>query len=243
MGRKKSIDSLLRRIPRTQRSVIMSESFLLQESRQYVGHCLLWWGPNGNGYVSDISKAQRYTREEAISANQSRHTDIPWPASLVESQIFFAADMQLFNAKDSWNLNEVHKAPDEALFYIQQKHTYNGNDFLFLTSSESHTLTPDVNQAGLFDKQKILQIASTTQSFNAWPCSIIQEKQRPVVHLHSFSGTNLQEVLLQHEIELYQPKTPSPQRITYRCAGCGRIMSSSQMRMGSCVNCGTDNRP
>lgn len=40
-----------------------------------------WWRPNGRGYTTDINRAGRYTREEAIAHSKSRdqHAGQPLP--------------------------------------------------------------------------------------------------------------------------------------------------------------------
>jgi hypothetical protein len=53
-------------------------AYYLQDTRGYVGNCPLWWGPNGNGYTTDLRKAHRYTLAEAFAQHRSRDSDIPW---------------------------------------------------------------------------------------------------------------------------------------------------------------------
>lgn len=43
----------------------------------YVGNAILWWGINSRGYTTDITKAGKYTKEEAEKIIQ-RPQDIAW---------------------------------------------------------------------------------------------------------------------------------------------------------------------
>jgi len=43
--------------------------FFMQDNRQMVGDCIMWWGEGGNGYVTDIGRAKRFTLKEAVSQN------------------------------------------------------------------------------------------------------------------------------------------------------------------------------
>lgn len=67
--------------------------YYVQDSRNYVGNAVLWWGLNGNGYVTDLSKAQKYTFEQIQKFNP-RETDIIWEAEHVEKAIGQYVDMQ-----------------------------------------------------------------------------------------------------------------------------------------------------
>ncbi|MES2319957.1 MAG: hypothetical protein V4631_20955 [Pseudomonadota bacterium] len=60
--------------------------FYLQDSRSYVGNDLLFWSKDGKGYTTDVSKAQVYSREQALAQHQSRETDIPWPKAYIDAK-------------------------------------------------------------------------------------------------------------------------------------------------------------
>lgn len=72
----------------------MTQLFYLQDSRSYVGNNVLWWAKGGNGYTTDLSKAQLYTKEEAVAQHEMRETDIPWPAEYIYAKSRPAVDMQ-----------------------------------------------------------------------------------------------------------------------------------------------------
>ncbi|UGQ44937.1 hypothetical protein [Massilia endophytica] len=68
--------------------------FYLQDSRSYVGNDMLFWAKDGNGYTTDISKAQVYSKADAVARHQIRETDIPWPKSYIDAKTRPAVDMQ-----------------------------------------------------------------------------------------------------------------------------------------------------
>ena len=71
-----------------------TEGFYLQDSRSYTGNDMMFWAKGGNGYVTDIDKAQIYTEEEAVRMNEARPTDIPWPVAYINARWRPAVDMQ-----------------------------------------------------------------------------------------------------------------------------------------------------
>lgn len=68
--------------------------FYLQDSRSYVGNDVLWWATGGNGYTTDLSKAQTYSRDDVQRMHNSRQTDIPWPKAYIDGKTRPAVDMQ-----------------------------------------------------------------------------------------------------------------------------------------------------
>lgn len=72
----------------------MADLFYLQDSRSYVGNDMLFWGKDGNGYTTDLRKAEVYTREEAQAQHDSRPSDIPWPKDYIDAKTRPACDMQ-----------------------------------------------------------------------------------------------------------------------------------------------------
>lgn len=71
-----------------------ADEFYLQDSRDYVGNDMLFWGIKGNGYTTDMRKAQVYTKAEAVAQHQRRETDIPWPKAYIDARTRPAVDMQ-----------------------------------------------------------------------------------------------------------------------------------------------------
>lgn len=68
--------------------------FYVQDSRQYVGNCPLWWCPDGAGYTTRLDKAGKYTSDAAMSQHRARGTDIPWPCEQIDALRRPTVDMQ-----------------------------------------------------------------------------------------------------------------------------------------------------
>ena len=74
--------------------------YYVQDSRSYVGNAVLWHGIGGNGYVTDLSKAHKYSYDE-IQKFYPRETDIVWESSYVENNIKQYVDSQYLNQEYS----------------------------------------------------------------------------------------------------------------------------------------------
>ena len=77
--------------------------YYVQDSRNYVGNSILWWGLGGNGYVTQLKDAQKYTKAEILkSFSDGRETDIIWRASHVEANIRTHVDAQYLQREYSY---------------------------------------------------------------------------------------------------------------------------------------------
>jgi hypothetical protein len=72
----------------------VSDQFYLQDSRSFVGNDVVWWALSGNGYTTDLRKAQTYSKEEAQQMHNARETDIPWPKEYIDQKWRPAVDFQ-----------------------------------------------------------------------------------------------------------------------------------------------------
>lgn len=77
------------------RPLVDDALYYIQDSRSYVGNCVLWWRASGAGYACDIDDAGKYPGAEARSL---RDTDIPWPADFVLARVARYVDMQRLRA-------------------------------------------------------------------------------------------------------------------------------------------------
>ena len=75
-----------------------SEKELFYIQNGYVGNDILWWGLGSCGYTADITKAQKYTREEILNY-LDRKEDKIWLASHVEKNIKQHIDAQYLDSK------------------------------------------------------------------------------------------------------------------------------------------------
>lgn len=78
-----------------------TEGFYLQDSRSYVGNDMMFWAKGGNGYTTDIDKAQIYTRDEAVKMHTARPSDKPWPVAYINARWRPAVDMQYCKIADA----------------------------------------------------------------------------------------------------------------------------------------------
>lgn len=57
-------------------------SYYIQDKRQVVGNCALWWAAGSQGYTCELGSAGVFSGTEASAM---RETDIPWPVDVVRS--------------------------------------------------------------------------------------------------------------------------------------------------------------
>jgi hypothetical protein len=65
--------------------------FYVQDTRQFVGNCVLWWCPDGQGYTCKIDQAGRYTAAQCVGM---RDTDRPWRCEVVDAVVVRHVDAQ-----------------------------------------------------------------------------------------------------------------------------------------------------
>jgi len=66
-------------------AVIRPEAdYYVQDNRQIVGNCVLWWGIESKGYVCDLDKAGVY---KGVEVARMRDTDVPWPVDVVLANV------------------------------------------------------------------------------------------------------------------------------------------------------------
>jgi hypothetical protein len=71
------------------------EMYYIQDTRGYVGNCVLWWQLKNSGYTTNIDLAEKYTKEEMLDiCLNGRETDVPWIASHIEENLTRHVDMQ-----------------------------------------------------------------------------------------------------------------------------------------------------
>lgn len=78
----------------------MTDQFYLQDNRSYVGNDVLFWR-DGGGYTTDLSKAEIFTKQDALRQNQCRETDVPWPKEYMDAKTRPAVDVQYVNIKEA----------------------------------------------------------------------------------------------------------------------------------------------
>lgn len=58
--------------------------YYVEDTRQIVGNCVLWWAKESRGYTCELSEAGLYTREQVL---RMRDTDRPWPREIAEAAV------------------------------------------------------------------------------------------------------------------------------------------------------------
>lgn len=60
-----------------------AQLYYLQDARQFVGNCVLWWRLGG-GYTTEIKDAELFPAEKLRSL---RDTDVPWAQEIVMAAV------------------------------------------------------------------------------------------------------------------------------------------------------------
>ena len=75
----------------------MPEDLYYIQTRGPVGNCVLWWGIEGKGYVCDLDRAGKYSRQEAESIVKGRpDVDKAWRCEDIDRLSVRHFDMQKF---------------------------------------------------------------------------------------------------------------------------------------------------
>ncbi len=71
----------------------MTRLYYLQDTRNVVGNCALWWGKGRSGYVTDLRKAHVFNESEK-RATSTRDTDKWWRKDTIDAFIDHTIDVQ-----------------------------------------------------------------------------------------------------------------------------------------------------
>ena len=206
--------------------------FYLQDSRSHVGDGLTFWGKDRRGYVTDLDKAELFTKEQAIS---HRDTDIPWPKDYIDARAHYGVDCQLMDEAAS----DVQLVSG-CRVYVQAPGDWNGNDVYWIGFGKVQ-ITADLGRAASIPiEQAREQLADHLDSGfrKLWSADYIDAIRRRLVWR--------QDVDLKEALRGTGIKLPKPQRVremVFNCGGCGRFISDRQRFQYDCLNCGADNRP
>lgn len=121
-------------------------------------------------------------------------------------------------------------------FYLQDSRSYCGNDVMWWAQVGGYTT--DLSKARIYTKDEAVRQHKDRETDIPWPKSYIDQKTRPTVDMQYI---NRDEALAGTGIVLIKPARPRKE--TYRCNGCGRLMTAHQYYGDDCKHCGTNNRP
>lgn len=71
--------------------------FYVQDTRQYVGNCMVWWRGDNNGYTCDIREARIFSKGDAkqiCKRKRSERTKKMWSKEYIDKRISHHIDMQ-----------------------------------------------------------------------------------------------------------------------------------------------------
>ncbi len=72
-----------------------SNKFYIQDKRQYIGNSIAWWAKGGNGYTTNIDRAEIFTKEDAVElATDGSGKYRAWSCDHVNEHISRHVDMQ-----------------------------------------------------------------------------------------------------------------------------------------------------
>lgn len=75
--------------------------FYLQDKRQYVGNCILFWSIGG-GYTTNVKKAEKFSKEAAFKQHKCRpDIDIPIPCEYIDKRTMITVDCQYVRVKEA----------------------------------------------------------------------------------------------------------------------------------------------
>lgn len=199
--------------------------FYLQDAREhaYVGDGLAFHCKAGAGYATDLDKAQLWTLEDAVKANQMRSTDIPWPKDYIDARAHRGVDCQYLKANEP----DARVTPGCRIVFQVPGH-WNGNDVYWVYAAGG--------RGPVFDHAVDVEYIHALE-YTPWPLDYVRTKARRLVHRQNVST---KEALRGTGIKLFKEKLYKPP--TCRCEHCGRFISDGD-RFVPCPNCGGDNAP
>ncbi|MFK3794779.1 hypothetical protein [Pseudomonas sp. NPDC088444] len=206
----------------------MADQFYLQDSRSYVGDNLTFWAKDGQGYVTDLDKAEVFTAEQATS---HRDTDVPWPKTYIDARSHIGVDHQYLRLEDA-----AEQLVSGCPCVLQVVGEWNGNDMVFARKVIGRTA--DFSQAAQVSKEQAEALGNDPAEITLWPAAYVEQKTRRVVRRDRLA---IKEALRGTGIKLAKPK--KPREMMFNCHGCGRFISDRQRFHHDCLNCGADNRP
>lgn len=186
------------------------ELFYLRDSRSNVGSSAMFWAIKG-GYTSDLSKAEKFTRERAVSQYNIRETDIPVRCDLADANAYRAVDMQ----------NLPDECATDDLLYLVIKNRFDGNNVLFIGGS--HNKSHDLSLIQPVTKEIAYQAIEQDRQITCYPVSAIESIARPVVNA-DLIDTSM--VLRKAKIKMVKVKRYRPTKglTRHNCPECGRIV-------------------
>jgi len=67
--------------------------YYIQDKRQHVGNCVMFWAHEGHGYTCEFEEAGLFLGEDS-RVHSDRDTDVPWPVMAVRAARVAHVDAQ-----------------------------------------------------------------------------------------------------------------------------------------------------
>lgn len=190
----------------------MSQLFYLRDSRTNVGSTCLFWAKDGCGYTSDLDKAHAYTLEEAQRKFNSRHTDVPLAARLVDELARERVDCQYLPAAGE------KAGCDE--YVISPKGRWDGNDVYWLTFD---MFSVNYKSAVVFSYRRALERINEL----GIEANIYAKAEIDAIARRTFQVANINERKMITAAGIRKPKRKRPRQTTGKtrgnCPHCGAI--------------------
>lgn len=187
----------------------MSRIFIMACLRDNVGSNTAFHASEGRGYITDIDKAEKYTKEEAQRYwDGAREFDLPLDFKQVEAQAIYKVDMQFIP-----NSTVIDGLGKYAAF---KKGRYDGNDVYWM--ADNGEVTTD------FSKAHVLNYP-LDNDFISIPYFLAECRQR-----RTFDHSKINKRKMVQGAGLVTPKHIKRQsrrvenaKKMFNCEGCGRI--------------------
>lgn len=89
--------------------------YYIQDTRSFIGNCVVFWGPDGNGYTTDLRRAGKYSFEEAMRQHFMRETDLPWLCDEIDTLRRATVDQQDMRSRSTQQASLRRKATQRGI--------------------------------------------------------------------------------------------------------------------------------
>lgn len=190
----------------------MKDRFYLLCTRDTVGSRAAFHGIKGHSYVTDLDKAEVYTREEAQRAwNSGREIDLPVSADHLDALSEWRVDCQHVGPSD------LSQLPADTEYVAYCKGAWDGND-LYWVGESSRTL--NVLQAKRFKEPDL-----SKENLVWLPWAVVDSKKRRTVAISEVNRrTMIQGAgLKQPEWLVKSKRRKGSVKTRMNCPGCGKL--------------------
>lgn len=188
--------------------------FYLRDTRSNVGSTCMFWALNGNGYTSNLDKAQVYTLEEAQSHFNNRHTDVPLNKALVDDLVTVRVDHQHLDESQGGEVVDG----GEYVIHVSRGN-YDGNDVYW---KAERGCTANLSDALVLTKDEAEQAMRFLDDAVIYPFLYVVSISR-----RTFQSRNVNERRMITVAGIRKPKRrrerPTTGRSRGNCPDCGKV--------------------